>query len=231
MFKQRILVQFSVRGDVRFVSHHDLMRLLARSARRAALPVAMSEGFNPRPRISLLLARGVGVASDGEYAEFDLGEWVSAGEFARRLNEQLPEGLRAERVEIAHPSVRHRVAAIDYRVDWVQETVTGTLTPSRCLSPFPVTEADVRRLMESPEVWVERQRKKSDGPRETKRVDIRPFLRELHAAAGSLSMSLAVTEQGTTRVEEVWQALGLDPDALLAGGVVTRTRMEVAAAR
>ncbi len=66
MFKQRILVQFSVRGDVRFVSHHDLMRVLGRAARRAGLPVAMSEGFNPRPRISLLLARGVGVASDAE---------------------------------------------------------------------------------------------------------------------------------------------------------------------
>ena len=218
MFKQRILVQFSVKGDVRFVSHHDLMRVMGRAARRAGLPVAMSEGFNPRPRISLLLARGVGVASDGEYAEFDLSEWVSAGEFARRLNEQLPEGLRVERAEIAHPSVRHRVTGIDYRVTF--------------RSDAPVSEADARRLMESREVLVERERKTSHGPRESKRIDIRPLLRDLRIVGRSIEMSLAVTDQGTTtRVEEVGQALGLDPEALLADGVVTRTRMEIETAR
>lgn len=217
MFKQRILAQFSVRGDVRFVSHHDLMRVMGRAARRAGLPVSMSEGFNPRPRISLLLARGVGVAGDGEYAEFDLSEWVAAGEFARRLNERLPDGVRVEQAEIAHPGVRHRVEGIDYRVDFRGE--------------LPVTEADARRLMDSREVIVERERKKSSGPRETKRIDIRPLLRELRVSGRSVEMSLAVTEQGTTRVEEVWKALGLDEVALLGGGAVTRTRMHVAPAR
>ena len=67
MFKQRILAQLSIRGDIRFISHHDLMRVLGRAARRAGLPVAMSEGFNPRQKISVLLARPVGVASESEY--------------------------------------------------------------------------------------------------------------------------------------------------------------------
>ncbi len=217
MFKQRILVQFSVKGDVRFVSHHDLMRVLGRAARRAGLPVAMSEGFNPRPRISLLLARGVGVASDAEFAEFDLSEWLSAGEVSRRLGEQLPEGLRVERAEIAHPNVRHTVTGIDYRVDF--------------RSDLPVTADDARRVMESREVLVERERKKSHGPRETKRIDIRPLLRALRVDARSIEMSLAVTPAGTTRVEEVAGALGLDPERILADGAVTRTRMELATNR
>lgn len=217
MFKQRILVQFSVRGDVRFVSHHDLMRVLGRAARRAGMPVAMSEGFNPRPRISLLLARGVGVASDAEYAEFDLSEWVAVGEFARRLGEQLPEGLRIERAEVAHPNVRHTVTGIDYRVDF--------------RSDVPVTESDARRVMASREVLVERDRKKSRGPRETRRIDIRPLLRALRVSGRSIEVSLAVTGTGTTRVDEVAQALGLDPETILADGSVTRTRMEVATSR
>jgi hypothetical protein len=62
-----------------------------------------------------------------------------------------------------------------------------------------------------------------------KRVDIRPLLRDLSVAGRSVEMSLAVTDAGaTTRVEEVWQALGLSPDALLADAVVTRTSMDIA---
>ncbi len=215
MFKQRILVRFSVQGDVRFVSHHDLMRVLGRAARRAGLPVAMSEGFNPRPRISLLLARGVGVASECEFAEFDLSDWLSAGDFARRLGEQLPEGLRVEQAEVAHPNVRHRVTGIGYRVTF--------------RSDAPVTEADARRLMDSREAIVERERKKSRGGSRCIGIDIRPLLRDLRVAGRSVEMSLVVTDAGsTTRVEEVWQALGLSPDALLADAVVTRTRMDIA---
>ena len=213
MFKQRILVQLSVKGDVRFVSHHDLMRLLARAARRAGLPVAQSEGFNPRPRISLLLARGVGVASEGELAEIDLSEWVSVGEFARQLSAQLPEGLRVERAEIAHPNVRRRVTEIGYRV-----TFRG--------GP-PVSAGDVERFLALREAPVDRERKKSNGPREVRRVDVRPLVRTLRVEGDSVEMSLAVTEQGTTRVEEVFQALGVGPDRLLGDGSVTRTAMRL----
>ncbi len=213
MFKQRILVQFSIQGDVRFVSHHDLMRLLARAARRAGLPVAMSEGFNPRPRISLLLARGVGVASEGELAEFDLGEWVSAGEFTRRLAAELPDGVRIERADIAHPNVRNRVVAIDYRV--------------RFRGGPPVGSGDVERFLALREAPVERERKKAHGPREVRRVDVRPLVTSLGIEGDAVEMSLAVTEQGTTRVEEVFQALGVAPGKLLEGGEITRTAMRL----
>jgi len=216
MFKQRVLLQISVRGDIRFVSHHDLMKVLGRAARRAGLSVARSEGFNPRQKISLLLARGVGVASESEYAEIDLVDWVSVGEFARRLNEKLPEGLRVERAVLANPHEHRQVVGIRYRVD-----SRGTVG---------VTNDAAQKLLDASEVWVERERKKKGSAATVRRVDIRPFLRGIRVDEHSLEISLEVTPGGTTRPEEVWEALGLRPETLLAACTITRTGMELSPA-
>jgi radical SAM-linked protein len=213
MFKQRVLLQISIKGDVRFVSHHDLMKVLGRAARRAALPVARSEGFNPRQKISLLLARGVGVASESEYAEIDLIDWLGVEEFARRLNEKLPEGLRVERAVVANPRERRQVVGIRYRVD--SRTTVG------------VTQDAARELLDGAEVWIERARKKTGSAPSVRRVNIRPFLRDIRVGERRLEMSLEVTPAGTTRPEEVWKALGLDGATLLADGTITRTGMEL----
>lgn len=213
MFKQRILIQLSVRGDIRFVSHHDLMKTLGRAARRAGLSVAMSEGFNPRQKISLLLARGVGVASEAEYAEIDLDAWESVADVGRRLNEQLPEGLRVERAVLGQPRGRHRVVGIDYRVD--------------CRSRPDVTNEQVEALLDSQEIWVERERRKSGTALGVRRVNIRPFIRSIRVGECRVEMSLEVSDRGTTRVEEVWKALGLEPETLLAQGTITRTAMDL----
>jgi radical SAM-linked protein len=210
MFKQRILIQFSVRGDIRFISHHDLMRVVGRASRRAKLPVAMSEGFNPRLRISLLLARAVGVASESEFAEIDLDDWISAGDVMRRLNEVLPEGLRVERAFVGDPRTRRRPRAITYRVTCSTAADGET----------------VRALLDEDEVWVERTRRKSGRLRHT-RVDIRPFIEDLRVEDDALVMSLRVSDRGTTRPEEVMQALGRDPSRFAGDCTVTRTGMQL----
>ncbi|GAF87148.1 unnamed protein product, partial [marine sediment metagenome] len=61
--RERWVFGYDVDGDLRFISHHDMLRLFARSLARAALPVRFSEGFNPHPRLSIPLPRPVGVAS------------------------------------------------------------------------------------------------------------------------------------------------------------------------
>jgi len=173
----------------------------------------MSEGFNPRQKISLLLARGVGVASESEFAELDLDEWMSAGEVARRLNENLPEGLHVERAVLGDPRERRRVVGIDYRVS------------CRCAPPFG--PADVETLLAQPETHVRRERRKTGKPVRVRDVDIRPFIRSIRVAARSVEMSLAVTSDGTTRPEEIWEALGGTADTLLADCTVTRTAMQL----
>lgn len=86
-------LRFAKRGLMRFVSHLDLMRLFQRAARRAGLPVAITKGFNPHPRISVQPAIKLGEESRSLEAVFKLDGWMKPAEFKERLQEKLPEGI------------------------------------------------------------------------------------------------------------------------------------------
>lgn len=84
---------FSKKESMRFISHLDLMRLFTRAARRAELPLFISGGFNPHPKIIIKRALKLGLESNKEEAEILLTKNISNEEFCRRFNEQLPEGI------------------------------------------------------------------------------------------------------------------------------------------
>jgi len=82
-----------------WISHLDLMRLFQRAFKRAGLPLTHTQGFNPRPSVSIALPLSVGVSSTCELLDFDLdGETVSCDEICRRLNEKLVDGVKVLRV-------------------------------------------------------------------------------------------------------------------------------------
>ncbi|MBV8382011.1 MAG: DUF2344 domain-containing protein, partial [Planctomycetaceae bacterium] len=89
----RVRLRFAKRGDLRFVSHHDLMRCLERLLRRAAIPVALSQGFNTRPKMVFPLAMGLGIEGRREVVELDLAEPLEPAEVLRRLAAATPPGL------------------------------------------------------------------------------------------------------------------------------------------
>lgn len=89
----RLDIDFAITGEGRFLSHHETMRLLARAAARAGLPIRYSEGFNPRRRISLPLPRPVGVAGLAERAIIELTDPIDPVDAHERLARQLPPGV------------------------------------------------------------------------------------------------------------------------------------------
>jgi radical SAM-linked protein len=96
----RITFTFAKKGTMKFISHLDLMRLFMRAVRRTALPIKMTAGFSPHPKISLKRALKLGVESDNEEATFILRETVSPQEFKQRLQKQLPEGIYIREVQL-----------------------------------------------------------------------------------------------------------------------------------
>ena len=86
---------FEKKGNAIWISHLDLMRLFQRAFKRAGLPLTHTQGFNPRPSVSIALPLSVGVESCCELLDFDLyGEPVRADEILEKLNSALVEGVR-----------------------------------------------------------------------------------------------------------------------------------------
>ncbi len=92
-FMHKINFQFTKKGTMKFISHLDLMRLFMRAVRRAGLPIKMTEGFSPHPKISFKRALKLGVESDNEEATFVFKEYISPDDFKQKLQEQLPQGI------------------------------------------------------------------------------------------------------------------------------------------
>ena len=101
----RINFRFAKKGSMKYISHLDLMRLLMRAARRAQLPLKMSEGFSPHPKLSIKRALKLGLESENEEASIMLKEIISAEDFRNRLQEQLPEGIFIKEV-FQNPTTR-----------------------------------------------------------------------------------------------------------------------------
>lgn len=82
-------------GSAVWMSHLDLMRLFQRAFKRADLPLKHTQGFNPRPSVSIALPLSVGVASKCELLDFDLdGCSASCDEIRSRLNGALVDGVK-----------------------------------------------------------------------------------------------------------------------------------------
>ena len=85
---------FCKKGDLRYISHLDIVRLFQRAVRRAELKVSISQGFTPHYRIGFSNALKLGVESEGEGAVFTMDGWIDPEEFKKKINEKLPEGVK-----------------------------------------------------------------------------------------------------------------------------------------
>jgi radical SAM-linked protein len=93
---QKMRFIFTKRGPMKYISHLDLMRLFMRAMRRADLPLKLSEGFSPHPKLSIRRALKLGIESENEEATIGLKWFIQPQEFIEQLNQQLPEGIRVK---------------------------------------------------------------------------------------------------------------------------------------
>lgn len=86
----RMLAVYHKGPSLAFISHLDVQRTLQRAMRRAGIPLAFSQGFNPHPKLSFASALATGQTSDAEWFEAELSEDVAPEEFLARVNGMLP---------------------------------------------------------------------------------------------------------------------------------------------
>lgn len=90
---------FEKTGNAVWISHLDLMRLFQRAFKRAGLPLTHTQGYNPRPSVSIALPLSVGVSSHCELLDFDLDCLnVSVEAIKGQLNDALIDGVNVLKV-------------------------------------------------------------------------------------------------------------------------------------
>lgn len=188
-------VRFSIDSDLRFLSHHDMMRLFERALSRAQLPVKFSEGFNPRPRLSLPLPRPVGIASVAELLLLELSEPLDSETVLRRFGAQLPDGVCLTTCCVFTGKRPPQPITAVYTVD---------LPPEH----YSVVGDRLERLMRSSVFHVERVDHRTKA---LKTVDIRAYLVTAEMDGGVVTWTARITGAGTARPQEFLSALGLDP--------------------
>lgn len=98
----KLRLRFKKTGRAIYISHLDLMSTIQRAFSRAELPLKYSEGFNPRPQISIALPLSVGTGSLCEILDFKLKEDTDLEALPARLTAVLPEGI--EIIEAYEPT-------------------------------------------------------------------------------------------------------------------------------
>src|SRR5262249_29835350 len=180
-------IRFAKCGPVRFISHRDVARAFERAFRVAELPVAFTQGFSPRPKVSFGPALAVGYESDAEYLDVECVHEVDADDLAAAVNGSLPEGMAVT-----------GIAALADRAPALQEVITS-LAYRVTLDPVAdgVTSVAVAALLARDELSIEVTRKG-----ECAVEDIRPSVRALAVVAGdapTLELEIA-TKPRTLRV-------------------------------
>lgn len=195
----RYRIQFSKAGPACYTSHLDMIKNLERGLRRARLPVAYSQGFNPHPQLSYAAPLPVGMTGLDEYVDLELTEVLPAADILDRLNRSLPQGLNVKQVKEV-PEKSAPLMAITGRAAYRAE-----FAPEPGLSQADL-ERSVQKLLDCGEITITREVK---GKKKT--VDIRPGIFDLSARlAGQrleLLMELELSSSGNVRPAEVIREL------------------------
>ncbi len=88
------LISYEKHAEALFWSHINIMTIFERTLQRAGLPVAFSQGYNPKPRIDFAQPLPLGVPSRDELVQIVLHGETDLDDIAVRIGEALPEGLR-----------------------------------------------------------------------------------------------------------------------------------------
>ena len=202
MENELVLVKFKVGGNLRFLSHSEMMRVFQRASIRAGVKIAHSQGFNPRPQLSLPLPKSVGVESDEELlcirVKDDLLSF-DADKFRTALSAKLPQGCEILSVDVADVKTSIYPLSAVYVFVVKQDIAVEEL------------ETLIKHLLESKTLNIER---KMDDIGSIRRLDVRPFLENIKLNGRNIVAECKISPAGSIRPEEILKLLKVNPDML-----------------
>ena len=211
--EQLVRIKYCKDGPIKYISHLNLAQVFTRTLRRADIPVVISNGFNPRFRISFGPPLPLGISSTSEYLDIKLKEDIKVEELTERLNLVLPQGLKILQAKIIPSSADSLVKVIDKASYVITLKIKERLLDSTAKNQ----EAELRglkqeieennkRFLNLNEINLEKQTKNG-----SKRVDIRPSILDIRvqnfkSPILKLTLEIKIGQQGNLNPRYVAKA-------------------------
>jgi len=209
-----VLIRFKIAGNLRFLSHAETLSVFQRACSRAGIKMQYSQGFNPRPRLSLPLPRSVGIEAEDELlclrlrdCESEMG--LDTEVLKERLSEQLPEGCQLLTVNIAETRPSFQARRATYVLAVKDEYLDDKL------------KAGVEDLLASETLDI---RRRIDAKGNSRNVDVRGFIESIELNKKGIVVECEISSSGSVRVDEILGLLKLSVDKLAEP--IRRTRVE-----
>ena len=198
--KYRLRLIFAKKEQVKYISHLDLALTWERALRRAKIPLAYSQGFNPRPKIQVASGLPLGTTGRAEILDIIVTDYIAPADALDRIKPTLPVGLAlhaVEEVPLKAPTLQNLLREAEYEV--VVETDLSSET----------IRTRIDELMAAERIIQTRVRKKRQ-----EEFDLRPWLHDLSLVSlvdgdALIHMRLTAGQQGNLRPEQVIEALDL----------------------
>jgi len=202
-----------VYGDLRFASHHDMMRAIERTLLRGSVALRYTQGFNPHPILSLVCPKPVGIAARRDLLVVSLDAATTREELLAAANRRCPEGLKFPDAEPIPGKAGPLPVRCSYEMDIPQSkvrTVTEAVSQWSGRRSLPI-----KRMKPAP------RRDPTARPAEGRTIDLKALVGDVRIAGSALRWNQMPHGGLWARPGEVLEALGLDPRCDLAA--VTRT--------
>jgi radical SAM-linked protein len=208
-----LVIKFRIGGPLRFISHAQTLSVFQRACVRAGIEIRYSQGFNPRPKLSLPLPRPVGVTSDDEMLCIRIRKSTSQQEDCistkvyNSIRVQLPQGFELLSVNVVEANTSFQPSSATYVLAVRKKYINEEL------------KATVKHLLASDSIKIQRQTAKTKSKirnRESKlkNIDVRGFFESIELGPDGIIVECKVTPVGSIRVEEILKLLDLNAEKL-----------------
>jgi len=214
--EQLVRVKYCKDGPIKYISHLNLAQVFTRTLRRADIPVVISNGFNPRFRISFGPPLPLGISGTSEYLDIRIKEEIKVEELTERLNLVLPQGLKILQTKIIPSSTDSLLKVIDRASYVITLKIKERLLDSAAKNQEDELrelkqeiEKNNKRFLNLDEIKVEKQTKNG-----IKRIDIKPSILDIRvqnfkSPILKLSLEIRIGQQGNLNpryVAEAWNS-------------------------
>jgi radical SAM-linked protein len=193
----KIISKYSKTGNLKYISHLDVLRFIQRAVKRAGINAKYSEGFNPHMKTAFGFPLSLGTESIGEYFELELNENITPEKFVKKMNEVMPKEMQILKADYTEEtqSLMARCAFAQYLIGIEAES----LNLDKLNELF-------KEMLDTGVVYL-REKKNKKNKNVTKELNTKDYIKFLKAEKNNdnkatIQAVFLSTETGSMRVDE-----------------------------